>query len=289
MKKLFFVVLILNTLLLPSIASAVSLKDIRKIQTLSFVEVEQTTDSKEEQDGKKSEEAIVSEHNVNVIIKNQKTEEFVKNIGEQAREIAHQHDLYTSVMIAQAILESKSGDSLLANAPYHNLFGIKGDFEGATVRMNTQEDDGKGNMFVVNSEFCQYPSYSESLKDYAELMKNGIAGNSDFYKGTWKSETNNYMEVTSFLTGKYATDIQYADKLNQLIDCYDLTIYDVDPVEKNTVDTIQAKKIIRIETLQMLINENLKERTLQKRKKKIEQFTNELYPFLVLILKCLRN
>ena len=33
-------------------------------------------------------------------------------------------------MIAQAILESDSGRSALAKSPNHNLFGIKGAFEG---------------------------------------------------------------------------------------------------------------------------------------------------------------
>lgn len=36
-------------------------------------------------------------------------------------------------MIAQAILESGSGESQLAKEPYYNLFGVKGSFQGNSV------------------------------------------------------------------------------------------------------------------------------------------------------------
>ncbi|MFD2386189.1 glucosaminidase domain-containing protein [Enterococcus rivorum] len=95
--------------------------------------------------------------------------------------------MYASVMIAQAILESGSGNSGLSVAPYYNLFGIKGSYEGSSVTMKTQEDDGKGNLYTIDSAFRQYPSYKESLEDYAKLLKEGLSGNSEFYKGTWKA------------------------------------------------------------------------------------------------------
>ena len=77
---------------------------------------------------------------------NLETERFIAMIGEQARQIGQEHNLYASVMIAQAILESGSGNSQLAQAPYNNLFGIKGAYKGNSVTFNTQEDDGTGNM-----------------------------------------------------------------------------------------------------------------------------------------------
>ncbi len=45
-------------------------------------------------------------------------------------------------MIAQAILESGSGNSALAAPPNYNLFGIKGAYQGQSVSFPTQEDDG---------------------------------------------------------------------------------------------------------------------------------------------------
>ncbi len=62
---------------------------------------------------------------------------FIQTIGESARQIVAQNDLYASVMIAQAILESNSGQSKLSQAPNYNFFGIKGDYKGQSVTMQT--------------------------------------------------------------------------------------------------------------------------------------------------------
>jgi len=137
-----------------------------------------------------------------------------------------EEDLYASVMIAQAILESASGQSQLSQAPYHNLFGIKGRYEGKGVTFKTQEDDGSGKLYTIEATFRQYDDFEETFKDYAKLLKEGLVHDRDFYKGTWKSETDSYEEATDFLTGRYATDTQYGEKLNALIKAYALTSYD---------------------------------------------------------------
>lgn len=160
------------------------------------------------------------------IVKNVSTSEFIEAIGSQAQAIAAANDLYASVMIAQAILETGSGSSALSQPPNYNLFGIKGSFEGASVTFSTQEDPGTGNLYTIKAAFRKYPSYKESLKDYAELLKQGISGNCNFYAQTWKSNTTHYKEATAFLTGSYATDVYYDKKLNALIEAYQLTQYD---------------------------------------------------------------
>lgn len=158
--------------------------------------------------------------------KNETTETFVRKIGNSARKIGQKTDLYASVMIAQAMLESGNGSSQLSQAPYYNLFGIKGSHNGKSVSFATQEDLGDGEMITIQSGFRVYDSYEESLEDYAELLKEGITGNPDFYSGTWKQNAESYTDATEFLTGKYATDSQYNDKLNGLIETYGLTEYD---------------------------------------------------------------
>lgn len=248
-------------------------------------------DSSDDLDEKNSEQVAEEV----MIVQNKTTVEFIKAIGEQARRIAYEHDLYASVMIAQAILESGAGNSSLSIAPYYNLFGIKGDYKGGAVVMSTQEDDGKGNLFMIDSRFRHYPSYSESLKDYAQLLKEGIEGHPDFYKGTWKSETNDFREATAFLTGKYATDTQYAEKLNQLIDSYELSCYDEDQngktteVKTNVINepqvNKQVKKIIEFREIRKQISDKLKERQIQTRKKQVGQFISEASYYFVEILK----
>ncbi|KAF1303210.1 peptidoglycan DD-metalloendopeptidase family protein [Candidatus Enterococcus willemsii] len=154
------------------------------------------------------------------------TWEFIERIGDVAREVGQKEDLYASVMIAQAILESGGGQSQLSQAPYFNLFGIKGFNENKGASFLTQEDDGSGNLYTITSTFRVYKDYEESLTDYAKLLKEGLPYNKEFYKGTWKSETKDYKEATAYLTGKYATDTQYDQKLNAIIEAYALAAYD---------------------------------------------------------------
>ena len=154
---------------------------------------------------------------------------FLSTIGGYARDIAKNNDLYASVMIAQAILESGWGQSGLASAPNYNLFGIKGDYNGNSVRMDTLEDDGSGNYYAAKEPFRKYSNYGESLNDYASLLTGDNNPNSwryKFYYGARVSATNSYQDATQHLTGRYATDTRYASKLNQLIQTYGLTQYD---------------------------------------------------------------
>ena len=83
----------------------------------------------------------------------QTTSEFIASIGESARQIGQDYNIYASVMIAQAILESNNGQSTLSQAPYYNYFGIKGDYYGNSVTMPTWEDDGTGNVFEIDKLF----------------------------------------------------------------------------------------------------------------------------------------
>ncbi|EOS7919062.1 peptidoglycan DD-metalloendopeptidase family protein [Enterococcus hirae] len=158
--------------------------------------------------------------------KDESVESFIRKIGESARKIGQENDLYASVMIAQAILESASGQSQLAQAPNYNLFGIKGTHNGKSVSFATQEDLGNGTLYTTQATFRQYENYEDSLNDYAQLLKEGLTGNSHFYDGVWKTNAKTYQEATKFLTGRYATDTSYDKKLNGLIETYDLTKYD---------------------------------------------------------------
>ena len=151
---------------------------------------------------------------------------FLDSIIPDAYKLANDNDLYASVMIAQAILESNWGASGLSAAPYYNLFGIKGTYKGEGVTFYTLEDDGSGNYYQIRDSFRDYPSYKESLNDYANKMVNGVSWDSEFYSGTWKSNTSSYTDATAALTGTYATDTRYGGKLNNLITTHGLTQYD---------------------------------------------------------------
>ncbi|MFW3504304.1 LysM peptidoglycan-binding domain-containing protein [Aerococcus viridans] len=151
---------------------------------------------------------------------------FLDSVIPDAYKLANDNDIYASVMIAQAILESNWGVSGLSAAPYYNLFGIKGTYNGEGVTFYTLEDDGSGNYYQIRDSFRDYPSYKESLTDYANKMVNGVSWDSEFYSGTWKSNTSSYKDATAALTGTYATDTRYGGKLNNLITTHGLTQYD---------------------------------------------------------------
>ncbi|MFV0559435.1 MAG: glucosaminidase domain-containing protein [Enterococcus sp.] len=189
---------------------------------------------------------------------NQTTDEFLEKVADEAQEIGQEEGIYASVMIAQAILESGSGNSSLASEPNYNLFGIKGAFEGKSVSFNTLEQDDSGQSYQIRANFRKYPSYKESLEDYAKLIKNGISGNKDFYKATWKSETDSYEDATAYLQGRYATDKQYAKKLNAIIEAYDLDQYDeAKEVKKINTSTKKSTKKLSKEDTVVLSNQVL--------------------------------
>lgn len=176
-------------------------------------------------------------------------QKFINRFATTAQIVAQEHNLYASVMIAQAVLESSWGNSGLSQTPYYNLFGIKGLFAGKAVTMQTKEDNGKGNLFTIDGRFRQYPSYRASLDDYATIMLQPI------FAKAWRSNTKSYRDATAALTGTYATDTSYAVKLNQIIETYKLTKYDRAP-------SVQSKPTIISHKLKQ--NDTLMERQTQK-------------------------
>ncbi|APX72427.1 glucosaminidase domain-containing protein [Companilactobacillus allii] len=188
---------------------------------------------------------------------------FINYIGNSARKLANNNDIYASVMIAQAMVESGWGTSGLASAPNYNLFGIKGSYNGESVNMGTQEDDGTGSLYSISSNFRKYPSYKESLEDYVSLIRGGVSGNPEIYAGAWKSNTTSYEDATAYLTGRYATDTTYADKLNAIIKKYDLTKFDTADgsqdqtyvyAQGDTLQSVADKFNMTVETLMDLNN-----------------------------------
>lgn len=175
----------------------------------------------------------------------QTREKFIGEIGEVAREVAAEHDLYASVMIAQASLESHFGTSGLGSDPNYNLYGIKGKYENQSVKMKTQEDDGKGNMSTIKADFRKYPDYRASMEDYADLLAQGTSWDKEIYAETFKTNALTYQEATEALTGSYATDSSYAEKLNALIEQYDLDAYDTYATKK----IVQAKFFDNVEDI----------------------------------------
>ena len=71
--------------------------------------------------------------------------EFVNYLGQYATEIGLDYNLYASVMVAQASLESAYGTSKLGTVG-NNLFGVKGSYEGNAIVMRTWEEESDGSI-----------------------------------------------------------------------------------------------------------------------------------------------
>lgn len=187
-------------------------------------------------------QTILAEYPASInFTENEGAKNFISTIAEDARKLGQEYDVFASVMIAQALLESGSGTSSLSLPPNHNLFGVKGTYQGQAVSMATQEDRGNGELYSINSAFRKYPNYAASLGDYVQLLRGGISGNDGYYKDTWRSTAKNYLRSTQALTGKYATDTSYNRKLNSIIAVYNLTQYDRVKVDQSSGIFIKGK------------------------------------------------
>lgn len=187
-------------------------------------------------------QTILAEYPASInFTENEGAKNFISTISEDARKLGQEYDVFASVMIAQALLESGSGTSSLSLPPNYNLFGVKGTYQGQAVSMATQEDRGNGELYSINSAFRKYPNYAASLGDYVQLLRGGISGNDGYYKDTWRSTAKNYLRSTQALTGKYATDTSYNRKLNSIIAVYNLTQYDRVKVDQSSGIFIKGK------------------------------------------------
>ncbi|MDR0690986.1 MAG: glycoside hydrolase family 73 protein [Streptococcaceae bacterium] len=156
------------------------------------------------------------------------TVDLIEELAKFAVPIARDSGLYPSVMLAQALLESRYGNGLsqLASPPYHNLFGIKGSFNGQSVNFPTQEWAGD-HYIPVGADFRAYPDYAESVQDYADLLAGlGEWNGRDYYAGARRENALTFREAAEFLQGRYATSPIYASSLIRLIEQYELDRFD---------------------------------------------------------------
>lgn len=165
---------------------------------------------------------------------------FINELSNEIKPLAEKHDLYASIMIAQAIVESDWGQTDYAQAPYYNLFGLEGQYQGKSAMLD-KKDPETGT--TEKKEMKQYGSYKEAIEDYIEILKTTSRdGNENYFSGTWRSNAKDYQTAAAALEGRFNDDKDYVRKLVSTIQEHDLTSYDatepvVPPVAQPAVET----------------------------------------------------
>lgn len=152
-------------------------------------------------------------------------------------------DLMPSVFMAQAILESNSGNSKLAQ-DHNNLFGIKAgsSWTGKTVNMNTGEYLN-GQYVNVNDRFRSYRFAWDSIQDRVKFLK-------DRFPAVLKS-TDPTKQAFALQDGGYATDPNYANKLLSIINENNLIQLDKRKIQMKKIQITMAVLLMVITLLRL--------------------------------------
>ena len=143
-----------------------------------------------------------------------KTEVYIEKYSQIAVDEMHRYNIPASITLAQGILESGNGESLLATEG-NNHFGIKchDDWNGETI---IKDDDKEGECFR------KYSKVVDSYKDHSLFLIERERYNSLFLLST----TDYKAWAEGLKKAGYATNSQYSTLLINLIEKYDLSRFD---------------------------------------------------------------
>lgn len=149
---------------------------------------------------------------------NAKSQNFIESVAQGAINGWTKYGVLPSVTVAQAILESGWGQSALSTQA-HNLFGIKGSYNGQYVTMQTREVYS-GQSYYIYDNFRKYANNSESVEDHGNFLYSNSR-----YANLLGDQS--YASVARKLQADgYATDPSYASSLIKLVEMYNLTQLD---------------------------------------------------------------
>ena len=143
-------------------------------------------------------------------------ETFVRKLWPLAKRAAQKIGASAEALIAQAALETGWGKSVIRHSDgssSHNLFNIKADerWHGQTAAKPTVEyHQGVASKQVA--QFRSYKSYSDSFNDYVQFLESNPR-----YEQALAVASNPQRFVQSLQHAGYATDPEYANKLNEIM------------------------------------------------------------------------
>ena len=125
-----------------------------------------------------------------------------------------------STVIAQAIIESNSGKSILGYK-YHNYFGMKcgSRWKGKSVNLKTKEEYTVGTLTTIKDNFRVYDSIEEGVKGYYDFISTKRYAN--------LKESKTYIDYAEKLKADgYATSSKYVNTLCTTVVAHSLTKFD---------------------------------------------------------------
>lgn len=167
----------------------------------------------------------------------------VKKVGALFTADERKSGILACVSMAQFILESGYGHTELAQNA-NNCFGMKASLSGNTwegstwdgksiYTKQTKEQNPDGTVITITADFRKYDRVEDSIADHSAYLlgaKKGAALRYDGLKGC-----QDYRKAVQIIkNGGYATDLQYVDKLCNIIERWNLTQYNVKREASNT-------------------------------------------------------
>nr|WP_313404725.1 flagellar assembly peptidoglycan hydrolase FlgJ [Pseudomonas sp.] len=149
-------------------------------------------------------------------------QDFVQTMLPLAQEAADRIGVEPHYLVAQAALETGWGKSILRRSDgdsSFNLFGIKthGQWQGEAARAVTSEYR-EGQMVRETANFRAYDSYKQSFHDLVDFLQSNPR-----YQNALSKTDNSETFVRELQAAGYATDPQYARKINQIARKIDAT------------------------------------------------------------------
>lgn len=153
--------------------------------------------------------------------------EFLDQFGPEATKVFQKTKcLYASVVLSQLIQELgwnvQTCKDINTGKESYNLFNIKGSTpQAGSVQSWTWEEDANGLETKMICEFRAYNNYAESFEDHSNLLLK-----LDRYEPV-RSAKSPEDQCRALQSCGYATDINYAKSLINIINQFDLKKYDV--------------------------------------------------------------
>lgn len=178
--------------------------------------------------------ATVSGNTQAKVFKTMSTSQFINKMGPIARADYKRSGVLASVTLAQAILESGWGRTVLAQNA-NNIFGMKkslsentwagSTWDGKSIyTIRTAEYNGSGKYYII-APFRKYPSVEKSVADHSAYLTHAKNGSKLRYSGL--TATKSYSRQLQIIkNGGYATAGTYVSELSRIIQMYNLTKWD---------------------------------------------------------------